>query len=119
MGSITFEQNGAYGGYITFITNVISGKFSGSSSFCISKSLLNDAIETLCKMYNELKGIYQMNDYDSDDFVLFEFMQRGHLKISGQVGGSHCNQYLVYEFMTDQTALCEIISSFRKMISEC
>jgi len=59
-----------------------------------------------------------MNNYDNDDFILFESMKLGHLKISGQVGGSHSQQYLVYQFMTDQTSLNVAISSFRNALEK-
>ena len=115
MVNIIFEHLYTVEGYVTFAITVVSGKFSGASNFCISENSLADAVLTLREIYNKLSGEYQMNDYNSDDFILFEFEKYGHLKVSGQVGGSHRQQYLVYQFMTDQTVLAEIISSFRSM----
>jgi len=114
MGSIDFVYECTVQGYTTFTKKVISGSFSGTYGFCLSGNSLDEAINVLSEMYNGLKGTYRINDYDSNDFVLFEFAKLGHLKISGQVGGGHNQQYLVYEFMTDQTVLNEIISCFRK-----
>lgn len=117
MGSLAFEHQCTVGGYITFTIRVISGSYSGASSFCISESLLKDAISSLRTLYDELQGTYQMNDYDSDDFILFEFRSLGHVEIAGQVGGSFSDQYLRYRFLTDQTVLAGVISAFRGMVA--
>lgn len=116
MDSIIFEHRYTVGGYITFAVSVTSGDFSGASSFCIAESSLKEAISSLSEMHETLKGSYQMNDYDSDDFIIFEFLTLGHLEISGEVGGSHSEQYLKYQFITDQTVLNGIISGFRNVI---
>ncbi len=57
-----------------------------------------------------------MNDYDSDDFILFTFKNHGRICISGQIGGSHRQQWLRYQFITDQTGLGIIISDFQGLI---
>jgi len=116
MASIAFEHKHTAEGYITFDLKVISGKFSGASSFCISDKSLRDAVSCLGIIYNDLNGTCQIDDYDSSDFVLFEFLKFGHLKISGQVGGCHRDNYLVYQLETDQTVLEGIISDFCYML---
>jgi len=116
--SMTFEYKYSVEGYITFTIKVNSGEFSGASSFCISGNSLKNTILSLRGMYNSLEGEYQMNDYDSDDFVLFEFLNLGHIRITGQVGGSHNQQYLRYQFNADQTFLDKIIINLKDMMVE-
>jgi len=118
MSGIAFEHQYTVEGYITFAIEVVSGKFSGASSFCISDKLLEDAVSHLTEMHNNLSGTYRINDYDSTDFILFESLMLGRLKISGQVGGdgNYSDQYLVYQFTTDQTALRSIILDFYRML---
>ena len=113
LNKLIFEHKYTVEDYITFSIAVKSGEFSGISNFCISRNVLKDAIMFLDEMYNNLEGIYQVNDYDSDDFILFEFLSKGHIKISGQLGGSHNEQYLKYQFITDQTELNNIINNFK------
>ena len=117
MKSISFEYIETKQGYITFNKAVVSGEFSGSSNFCLSIDALSDAIIYINKIYVELNGEFQINDYDSNDFILFKVEKYGHVKISGQVGGTHRKQYLVYEMDTDQTFLKEIISNLEKLIN--
>jgi len=117
MASITFKYQYTDDGYVLFSKKVISGKFSGASNFGVLDDSLREAVSCLSAMYNDLSGVYQLSDDESSDFILFEFLKYGHLKISGQVGGCHRENYLVYQFMTDQTALKEIISDLSKMIS--
>jgi len=117
MASITFEHRYTVGGYITFAVEVMSGNFSGASSFCIPSEPLRDTVSCLNVIYNDLIGSYKVEDYDSSDFILFEFLKYGHLKISGQIGGCHRENYLIYQFVTDQTALREIISDLSSMLA--
>ena len=114
MGNIAFELMHTSEGYVAFTKKVMSGNFSGSSSFTVSTDTLKNAVLSLCKMQDELTGAYQLQDYDSNDFILFEFMKWGQMEITGEVGGDHRKQYLTYQFTTDQTFLNEIISSFQK-----
>ena len=116
MESIIFDYRYTVEGYVTFTITVKSGEFSGASNFCISESLLKDTISALSKMYNSLKGKYQMNDYDSDDFMCFEMENLGHMTITGQLGGSYNIPFLKYQIQADQTILGEIISNFKDMI---
>ena len=117
MDEITFEYLYTVEGYITFIVTVKAGAFSGASGFCIAESWLKNAIFFLSDMYRTLNGSYQMDDYDSDDFMCFEMETLGHMKVTGQVGGSHNTKFLNYECRADQTMLAEIIASFKHMIA--
>ena len=117
MDKISFEHQFTVEGYLTFSVRVISGDFSGSANFCISEIALKEVISALSEVYNCLKGTCQMNDYDSDDFNLFETEKLGHIIVTGQIGGSHRRQYLNYQFITEQTVLAEIISDFKNMLS--
>jgi hypothetical protein len=117
MGNIILEYLYTIQGYITFSITIKSGEFSGETNFCVSEDSLKDTTLILEKMHGMLKGSHQINDYDSDDFILFEFLNYGHLKIVGQVGGSHREQYLRYQFITDQTILKSLIKDFKDMIT--
>jgi hypothetical protein len=117
MGTIEIEYQSTGESYIGFSVMVVSGGFSGASNFGISARLLQEAVSSLSRMYHDLSGIYQIDDHDSDAFILFEFLNLGHLRVSGQVGGSLSGNYLRYELLIDQTDLKSLISSFRSMLS--
>ena len=116
MENIKFTHQYTVEGYLTFNIEVISGGFSGVSNFCISEYSLKEAISALARMYNNLKGTYQMNDYDSDDFILFEMKSLGHMTITGQLGGSYNIPFMKYKNRADQTVLATIISDFKRML---
>lgn len=116
MDKITLTHQYTIEDYFTFSVFVNSGEFSGFSNFCLSKVALKDAIISLNKLYESLSGTYQINDYDSDDYILFEFLNLGHIKITGQLGGSYNPQYLCFQFISDQTVLQVIISTFSDML---
>ena len=116
MGDIVFEYLYTVEGYITFSIKVKVGDFAGASNFCISESFLKNTISDLSEMCKNLKGKYQMNDYDSDDFMCFEMENLGHMTITGQLGGSYNIPFLKYQIQADQTILGEIISNFKDMI---
>ena len=116
MDSISFEYQYTTESYVTFAIKVKSGEFSGVSNFCILESSLKAAILVLNEMLINLNGSYQINDYDSDDFIYFEMKTLGHMTIMGQLGGS-CNiPFLKFENCADQTILAETISIFNNMI---
>ena len=102
--------------YITFSIRVVCDDYSGKAEFCISKHKLIEKLTELEGLYNNLVGSCRMDDYDSDDFMLFEMESLGHMTITGQLGGSYHIPYLKYQYYTDQTVLAEIISSFRSMV---
>ena len=117
MDEVYLEHLYTVQGYITFLVRVKTGGFCGESSFCLSEDKLSCAIKSLTKLYNSLEGRYKINDYDSDDFMLFDMQPMGHMIITGQLGGS-CNiPFLKYQYYTDQTVLNDILVSFHKMIA--
>ena len=117
MDEIVLEYAYTVGGYITFSVRVIAGEFSGASGFCIAERWLKDAISNLSEMISNLRGEYQMDDYDSDDFMCFKMKKSGHMTVTGQIGGSYNATFMKYEYCADQTVLAEIIASFTRMIS--
>ena len=102
--------------YITFSVSVNSGCFSGKSNFCLSQTTISTVIEALRLLNRELAGEYSIFDSDSDDFVQISFKKYGHLRISGQLGGSFNKEYLVYCFDSDQTLLTQIIESLQQFV---
>ena len=111
IGSLILTHQYTINRYITFSVCVNSGLFSGESNFCISFHDLKKGIEQLQNNYKTLSGICRLQDSDSDDFIIFEMQKHGKMIVSGQVGGSHSAQYLVYQFESDQTELEKIIKN--------
>jgi hypothetical protein len=100
----------------TFDLTVISNSFAGTSHFCVRK----DEIETFCnnleKMYSLLTGSSQLNDNDSDGYIEFTIYDDGQLKVCGQVGGSHEDHFVKFEFMSDQTCIPQFVTDFKKLL---
>ena len=115
MNSVNFVLAYRVEDYITFAVSINSDCFSGKSNFCLPISAIYQATESLCLITQALSGEYTIFDYDSDDFFQIIFKKYGHLSISGQLGGSYNNNYLVYCFETDQTMLYEIIESLKRL----
>lgn len=108
MNEINLEYQYTVQGYVTFTVRVHSGEFSGASNFCVSKDGLQEAVAILGEICESMRGEYQVNDYDSDDYLLFRSRPYGHAVISGQLGGSFNPQYLTFELPLDQTELKRI-----------
>lgn len=102
----------------TFDLTVNSGSFAGTSHFCVRI----DEIETLCndltKMHSELLGSAKLSDNDSDGFVEFTISENGHLQVCGQVGGSHEDHFVKFEFQTDQTCIPQFVDDFKKLVTQ-
>ena len=114
MSNIKLEYLYTVQEYVTFHIYVQSGNFSGESNFCMPKKILTEAIVSLSNVHENLKGSYQINDYDSDDYILFKMLKLGHMEITGQVGGSYNDQFLRYQFECDQTDLLCIIQTLKE-----
>ncbi len=103
--------------YITFSLRVIWNAFSGESTLCMSRCYIEGKIQELKNLYNKLNGKCCFEDFDSDDFVLFEMKKWGHMLITGQLGGSQNTPFLRYEYYADQTFLNQIILDFENMLT--
>jgi hypothetical protein len=100
----------------TFDLSVVSNRFAGTSHFCVRK----DEIESLCndleKMQSTLSGSSKLNDNHSDGFVEFIIFKNGGLQVHGQVGGSHEEHFVKFEFQTDQTCIPRFVGEFRNLL---
>lgn len=63
-----------------------------------------------------LSGTTRLNDNDSDGFVEFTFFKYGYLQVCGQVGGSHEDHFVKFEFQTDQTCIPQFVDDFKKLL---
>ena len=102
----------------TFDLTVISGKFSGTSHFCVRRDEIEKFCEDLTKMHLSLTGSSRLSDNDSDGFIKFSVNEYGHLQVGGQVGGSHEDHFLKFRFQTDQTCIPKFIDDFEKLIKK-
>ncbi len=118
MNEITVKHLYTVEKYITFHVYIMSGDFSGCSNFCTSEEMLQSAVEALDMLHERLYGEYTLTDYDSDDYILFQFQKYGHLKISGQVGGSQSDQFLKFSLYSDQTFLRRLITELRYILQK-
>ncbi|MES2621661.1 MAG: hypothetical protein V4615_12490, partial [Bacteroidota bacterium] len=88
----------------------------GTSHFCVR----HDQIETMCvdltNMHSKLSGKTRMDDNDSDAFVAFEIEANGRLNVMGQVGGTHEEYYLKFNFHTDQTSIPPFVNDFKSLL---
>lgn len=101
--------------YIRFKIKIKSGEFTGASHFCVSGNLLRSFIEILSKMYKDLTGSCELNDYDSDANLKIKIQELGHVDISGQMGGSHEDHSMRFKLATDQTVLANLIQVLKAM----
>jgi hypothetical protein len=101
----------------TFDLTAKSSDFSGTSHFCVR----TDEIEAFCNdlmvMHASFSGSAQLSDNDSDGFVRFQLHDSGHLSVSGQVGGSHEDHYMTFEFLTDQTCIPPFVADFKALLN--
>lgn len=111
---LTVEHLYTVEGYFTFNIKIRSGEFAGASNFCMPKERIISIVETLSEMHKELKGRCEINDSDSDAFIIIEMDKLGHMCIYGQIGGSHEDHIMKFKFTTDQTVLIGAIQMFKE-----
>jgi hypothetical protein len=100
----------------TFDLTVLSNGFSGTSYFCVRR----DQIEKMCSDFTTMKqamsGKTTIEDNDSDASVNFQMKPNGQVIVFGQVGGSHEENYLKFNFQTDQTCIEPLLTDFYKLL---
>lgn len=67
-------------------------------------------------MHSTLMGSAKLSDNDSDGFVAFTISENGQLQVCGQVGGSHEDHFVKFEFWTDQTCIPQFVDDFKKLL---
>ena len=87
--------------------------FSGQFAYCIEDSNLKDYISSLEELDKSEQGEFRFSDMDSDSFIYFEKTKFGHMKISGQLGMTFRNNYLMFEMDADQTVITNLIKRLK------
>ena len=87
--------------------------FSGQFAYCIEDENLADYVQYLKQLDKSEQGEFRFSDMDSDSFVYFEKTKFGHMKISGQLGFTFRNNYLMFEMNADQTVITNLIKRLK------
>lgn len=101
----------------TFDLTVLSDRFGGTSHFCVRREQLEKLCAELTQMHTSLAGSTVLEDNDSDAFVAFEIKENGHLYIWGQVGGTHEDHFVRFNFRTDQTGMISFVNDFKVLLN--
>ena len=102
--------------YITFRVYVKSYGFSGASNFCIHTRTLHERRDSMKNLSGLSAGLYEIHDYDSDDFICFRYDEKV-LYVTGLLGGSYNDNHMKFSFTADQTVFALIASTFSNFIS--
>ena len=87
--------------------------FSGKFAYCIEDDNLADYIQSLEQLDKIEQGEFRFSDMDSDSFIYFEKTKFGHMKISGRLGMTFRNNYLIFEMDADQTVIARLIERLK------
>ncbi len=72
--------------------------------------------DDLTNMHSALSRITALDDNDSIGFVDFEIEPNGRLNVSGQVGGTHEDNFVKFKFETDQTCNPQFGQDFKSLL---
>ena len=114
MDAVIFTPVYATDTYRTFSAQVVSGDFSGKANFCLSCANLRAFIGNLQALHSTLSGECSLQDYDSDDYLVFSAQSLGHIHVFGQLGGSYNDQFLKFSCFLDQTHLPPMITALQR-----
>ena len=97
----------------TLLVQVKVKDFSGQFCYCIEDENLADYVQYLKQLDELEQGEFKFADMDSDSFIHFEKTKVGHIKISGQLGMTFRNNYLIFEMNADQTVITNLIKRLK------
>ena len=100
----------------TFDLTILSDGFSGTAHFCVRHEQLEKMCADLTNMHLKLSGATKLDDNDSDGYVKFEIEPNGRLIVSGQVGGTHEDNFVKFKFETDQTCIPQFVQDFKSLL---
>lgn len=92
-------------GYATYAINVKSNMFAGGYNFCIPVEKVQQYVKEINSILYNLAGNLHLEDYDSDAYVEYLFVDKSKFEVKGQIGASYTGQMLKFEFEADQTIL--------------
>jgi len=102
----------------TFDLTVLSEGFSGVSHFCVRRNQLEKMCADLTNMNLTSSGKTLLDDNDSDAFVEFEIEPNGRINVRGQVGGTHEDHSVKFNFQTDQTCIAPFVADFKFLLKK-
>lgn len=102
----------------TFDLTVLANRFGGTSHFCVRCEQIEKMCVDLTNMHSTLSGNTCIDDNDSDAFVAFEIESNGRLNVLGQVGGTHEEYFLKFNFQTDQTCIPTFVNDFKSLLKK-
>lgn len=100
----------------TFDLTVLSNGFNGTSHFCVRREQVKKMCSDLTIMQKAMSGNTTLEDNDSDASVNFQMKPNGQVTVFGQVGGSHEENYLKFNFQTDQTCIEPLLTDFHNLL---
>ena len=100
----------------TFDLTILSNGYCGTSHFCVRRDQIEKLCSDLTTMKQAMSGNTTLEDNDSDATVNFQMKPYGQVIVSGQVGGSHEENYLKFTFQTDQTCIGPLLTDFHKLL---
>lgn len=91
-------------GYFTYNFMVVSGKFKGEATFCLSESYLKQVKEQITRVLSVNRGEIKILDYDSESFLDL-YLDGMTFTVRGKFGNDEDDNSLKFEFLADQTFL--------------
>ena len=83
--------------------------FNGQFVYYIEDDNITEYIKSLKILNNEESGELLITDMDSDSYIKFEKIKHGHMIISGRLGSTFQENYLMFKFPADQTVISNLI----------
>ncbi len=95
---------------ITFMIYIKSLRYSGEHRFCLRYKKLTEIIFTLELMKRKQQGDVTIADQRSDSYVKIKYIN-SELYISGQIGGSNEDHFMVFKFKAESSIISAIIAN--------
>lgn len=102
-----------------FTVSIKCGIFSGGNDFSVPIEDIKK-IEKININNLTTNDVVMITDEESDSYINFTVLDNfGKITVSGSIGGSHRDNYMIFKFIADQTILQNLINLFKYYHTQC
>lgn len=100
----------------TFDLSVFVSSFKGKAHFCVRKDQLKEVSFSLQNINSGPTKTITLEDNDSNSYLSFQPFKKGLIQVRGQVGGTHEEAYLNFQFEANLEGIQQFVDQVEQLL---